>query len=75
MHAKLTRLRRQHAKTEADRKKASAKYDNLLDELNMSSDELLKELGFYKRRTDDLERVLENERKTWQKTLQVLEDE
>merc|ERR1719193_643330 len=75
MHAKLTRLRRQHAKTEADRKKASAKYDNLLDELNMSSDELLKELAFYKRRSDDLERDLENERKTWLKTLKVLEDE
>merc|ERR1719357_179567 len=46
MHAELTRLRRQHAKTEADRKKASAKYDNLLDELNMSGDELHKELAF-----------------------------
>merc|ERR1719289_575771 len=70
MHAKLTRLRRQHAKTEADRKKTSAKYDNLLDELNMSGDELLKELAFYKRRSDDLERDLENERKTWQKNLE-----
>merc|ERR1719177_4445 len=51
MHAKLTRLRRQHAKTEADRKKTSAKYDNLLDELNMSSDELIKDLAYYRRKS------------------------
>jgi len=72
---KLNRLRRQHAKSEADRKKCSAKYNNLLDELNMSSDELIKELAYYRRRSDDLEIDLENERKTWQNTLKVLEDE
>merc|ERR1719317_927473 len=59
MHAELTRLRRQHAKTEADRKKVSAKYNNLLDELNMSSDELHKELAYYTSRSDDRERDLD----------------
>jgi len=75
MHAELTRLRRQHAKTEADRKKCSAKYNNLLDELNMSSDELIKDLAYYRRKSDDLEKDLETERKTWQNTLKILEDE
>merc|ERR1719193_2081087 len=65
MHAELSRLKRQHAKTEADRKKCSAKYNNLLDDLNMSSDDLVKELAYYRRRSDDLEIDLENERKTW----------
>merc|ERR1719193_2879349 len=53
MDAELNRLKRQHAKTEADRKKCSAKYNNLLDELSMSSDELIRELAYYKRKTDD----------------------
>merc|ERR1719244_685397 len=65
MHAELTRLKRQHAKTEADRKKCSAKYNNLLDEMDMSSNELIKELAYYRRKSDDLERDLEDERKTW----------
>merc|ERR1719233_1293360 len=63
MHAELTRLKRQHAKTEADRKKCSAKYNNLLDDLSMSSDELVQELAYHRRRTDDLEIDLDNERK------------
>merc|ERR1719403_364111 len=58
MHAELTRLRRQHAKTEADRNKISAKYNNLLDEMDMSSNELIKELAYYRRKSDDLERDL-----------------
>merc|ERR1719193_334416 len=66
MHAELTRLKRQHARTEADRKKCSAKYNNLLDDLSMSSDELVQELAYYKRKTDDLEKEIDNERKTWQ---------
>merc|ERR1719193_1457659 len=74
MHAELTRLRRQHARTEADRRKCSAKYNNLLDDLSMSSDELIRELAYYKRKTDDLEIEIDNERKTWQKTLKVLEN-
>merc|ERR1719419_2153772 len=75
MHAELNRLKRQHAKTEADRKKVSAKYNNLLNDLNMSDDKLLKEIAYYRRKSDDLERELENERKTWQNTLKILEDE
>jgi len=75
IQAKLNRLRRQHARSEADRRKCSAKYNNLLDELNMSSDELLKDLAFYRRKSDDLEKDLENERKSWQNTLKVLENE
>merc|ERR1719289_707475 len=75
MHAELTRLKRQHAKTEADRKKCSAKYNNLLDEMDMSSNELIKELAYYRRKSDDLERDLEDERKTWQNTLKLLEEE
>jgi len=75
IQAKLNRLRRQHARSEADRRKCSAKYNNLLDELNMSSDELLKELAYYRRKSDDLEKDLENERKTWQNTLKLLENE
>merc|ERR1719233_2253825 len=63
MHAELTRLKRQHARTEADRNKCSAKYNNLLDDLSKSDDELVKELAYYKRRTDDLEIDLDNERK------------
>merc|ERR1719403_269595 len=50
MHANLNRLRRQHARTEAARKKCSAKYNNLLDQLNMSSDKLIKEIAYYRRR-------------------------
>merc|ERR1719419_1963757 len=50
MHAELNRLKRQHAKTEADRKKVSAKYNNLLDDLNMSDDKLLKEIAYYRRK-------------------------
>merc|ERR1719233_1977216 len=65
MHIELTRLKRQHAKTEADRKKCSAKYNNLLDEMDMSSNELIKELAYYRRKSDDLERDLEDERKSW----------
>merc|ERR1719233_1994717 len=74
MHAELTRLKRQHARTEADRRKCSAKYNNLLDDLSMSSDELIRELAYYKRKTDDLETEIDNERKTMQNTLKVLED-
>merc|ERR1719228_365928 len=75
MHAELTRLRRQHARTEAARSKCAAKYNNLLDQLNMSSDELEKELAYYRRKSDDLERDLETERKTWHETVKVVEDE
>merc|ERR1719427_432508 len=60
MHAELTRLRRQHARTEAARSKCSAKYNNLLDQLNMSSDELIKEIAYYRRRSDDFQRDLES---------------
>merc|ERR550534_3647086 len=74
MHAELTRLKRQHARTEADRKKITAKYNNLLDDLSMSSDELIRELAYYKRKTDDLEKEIDNERKTWQNALKVMED-
>jgi len=75
LHAEVARVKRLHAKTEADRKKCSAKYDNLLDELSMSGTELEKELAYYKRKSDDLEESLKEERKTWQKTMKMVTEE
>merc|ERR1719245_1198385 len=66
--SELARVRRLQAKTENDRKKAFTKYNNLLDEMRMSPSELEKELAFYKRRADDLEDSLQDQRQMWQKT-------
>jgi len=75
LHAEVARVKRLQAKTEADRKKCSAKYNNLLDDLSMSENDLEKELAYYKRKSDDLEETLKDERKAWQKTLKVLTEE
>jgi len=75
LHAEIARVKRLQAKTEADRKKCSAKYNNLLDELSMDGTELEKELAYYKRKSDDLEENLKEERKAWQKTMKVVTEE
>lgn len=71
----LARLKRVQARTESYRKKCSAKYNNLLDEMSMSEDDLVRELAHYKCTSDDLEENLADERKMFQKTMKILTEE
>jgi len=71
----LSRAKRQVAKVEVARKRAQKKYEELLDEMRMSPNKLEKELAFYRRRADDLEDSLADQRTHFQKTNKLLKSE
>jgi len=75
LHAEVSRYKKLQAKTEADRRKSSAKYNNLLDDLSVNGDDLTKELAYYRRKSDDLEESLKEERKMWQSTMKTIKEE
>jgi len=71
----LSRVKRLHTQSDLERRKIFKKYNNLLDEMRLSSDRLVKELAFYHRQADDLEDNLKDQRNMWRKTNMLLTKE
>jgi len=75
MKAELSRVKALLAKSEMDRKRSVTKYNSLLDEMRSSPSEMEAKLADYKRKSDDLEDSIENQRSAWQTTGQLLKDQ
>lgn len=72
LRAENARLKLRLAKSENDRKRAFDKYNTLLDEMRLDPSEQEKRLNEYRRKAEDLEDAMAEQRKAWKTTGDLL---
>jgi len=71
--ASLSKVREENAKIHKELDQQRTKYRDIMKTLHMSQNDLMRQVGFYRSQSDDLETTLMMVRKSWKDTSHIME--